>query len=87
MLEIELNESLRRRREELRVKIETLGVAEAGDESAAENLEAKNRELKSLNNSIEALQRKNQGTSRQLLHSKPRVLMSRIQRWRKRWKG
>ena len=61
MLEIELNESLRRKREELRVKIETLGVAEAGDESAAENLEARNRELKALNNSIEALQRKNQG--------------------------
>ena len=62
MLEIELNESLRRRREELRSKVETLGEVEEGDASAAENLEARNRELRSLNNSIDALNKKNQGS-------------------------
>lgn len=61
MIEIELNESLRRRREELRGKIESLGEAEVGDASAAESLEARNRELKALNNSIEALNKKMHG--------------------------
>lgn len=61
MIEIELNESLRRRREELRGKIESLGEAEVGDASAAESLEARNRELKALNNSIEALNKKIHG--------------------------
>ena len=61
MLEIELNESLRRKREELRSKIEMLGEAEEGDASAAENLEARNRELRSLNSSIDTLQKRNQG--------------------------
>ncbi|EKM54326.1 uncharacterized protein PHACADRAFT_146168 [Phanerochaete carnosa HHB-10118-sp] len=60
MLEIELNESLRRRREELKTKIETLGEAEAGDSTAAENLAAKQRELEKLNRSIEALQKRSQ---------------------------
>lgn len=60
MLEIELNESLRRRREELKTKIETLGEAEAGDSSAAENLVSKQRELEKLNRSIDALQRRAQ---------------------------
>lgn len=61
MLEIELKESLRRRQEELRSKIEKLGEAEAGDESAAEELEAKNRELRLLNGTIDGLQKKIQG--------------------------
>ena len=61
MLEIELNESLRRRREELKTKIETLGGAEAGDASAAENLEAKQRELEKLNKSIDTLTKRIQG--------------------------
>lgn len=61
MLEIELKESLRRRQDELRTKIEKLGEAEAGDASAAEDLETRNRELKSLNNTIEGLQKKLQG--------------------------
>ncbi|EMD37508.1 hypothetical protein CERSUDRAFT_114149 [Gelatoporia subvermispora B] len=58
VLEIELNESLRRRREELRGKIENLGVAEVGDESSEEALEARKRELKALNQTIESLQKK-----------------------------
>ncbi len=61
MIEIELNESLRRRRDELRGKIETLGAAEAGDASAADELENRTRELKALNNSIDALNKKSQG--------------------------
>lgn len=63
MIEIELNESLRRRREELKSKIDTLGEAEAGDSSASEELEVKNRELKALNKSIENLTKKGQGSS------------------------
>ncbi|PSS37846.1 hypothetical protein PHLCEN_2v314 [Hermanssonia centrifuga] len=50
MIEIELNESLRRRRDELRGKIETLSAAEAGDASAADELENRTRELKALSN-------------------------------------
>ena len=63
MLEIELNESLRRRREELRGKIESLGEAEAGDASAAETLDAKTRELRTLNTSIDGLHKRAQGMS------------------------
>ena len=63
MLEIELKESLRRRREELLSKIERLGEAEVGDASAAEDLETRNRELKTLNGTIEGLQRKLQGNA------------------------
>ena len=42
-------------------KIETLGEAEAGDASAAENLEMKQRELDKLTKSIETLNKKIQG--------------------------
>ncbi|KAL6310468.1 structural maintenance of chromosome protein 3 [Sparassis latifolia] len=59
-IEIELNESLRRRREELRGKIEALGEAEAGDATSEEALEARNRELKALINSIESLTKRSQ---------------------------
>ncbi len=61
MLEIELKESLRRRYEELRNKIEKLGEAEAGDASAVEELESRNRELRALNATIEGLQKKVEG--------------------------
>jgi structural maintenance of chromosome 3 (chondroitin sulfate proteoglycan 6) len=61
MLEIELKENLRRRYEELKNKIEKLGEAEAGDASAVEELESRNRELKALNTAIEGLQKKIQG--------------------------
>ncbi|KAI0058717.1 RecF/RecN/SMC protein [Artomyces pyxidatus] len=55
MLQIELNEKLRRRREELRSKVEGLGQPEAGDANAADDLEVRTRELKTLNSSIELL--------------------------------
>lgn len=61
MLEIELKESLRRRFEELRNKIEKLGEAEAGDASASDELDTRNRELKALNNTIDGLRKKAQG--------------------------
>lgn len=61
MLEIELKESLRRRHEELKNKIEKLGEAEAGDASAVEELDSRNRELKALSTAIEGLQKKVQG--------------------------
>ena len=61
LLEIELNEGLVRRREELRLKIEGLGASEAGDAGSEEALEAKTRELKALSNSIDSLQKKIQG--------------------------
>lgn len=63
MLEIELNESLRRRRNELNAKIDALGEAESGDSSAAEELEKKRRELDALNKSIENLTKRTQGGS------------------------
>ena len=53
-----------RRREELRLKIETLGASEAGDSGSDEALDAKTRELRALNNSIESLKKKIQGMSR-----------------------
>ncbi len=59
-----MKESLRRRYEELRNKIEKLGEAEAGDASAVEELESRNRELRALNATIEGLQKKVEGTQR-----------------------
>ncbi|KZT00849.1 structural maintenance of chromosome protein 3 [Laetiporus sulphureus 93-53] len=58
MLEIELNESLRRRREELHEKIDSLGTAEVGDASSEETLEARSRDLRSLNANISSLTKK-----------------------------
>ncbi|KAI0743763.1 structural maintenance of chromosome protein 3 [Daedaleopsis nitida] len=66
LIEIELNEGLVRRREELRLKIEGLGASEAGDADSEETLEAKTRELKTLNNSISVLQGKIQETEKEI---------------------
>ncbi|KAH9831249.1 structural maintenance of chromosome protein 3 [Rhodofomes roseus] len=52
-IEIELNESLRRRRDGLQRKIDALGEVEAGDASSEEALEARTRELRELNRDIE----------------------------------
>ncbi|KAH7913439.1 RecF/RecN/SMC [Hygrophoropsis aurantiaca] len=60
MLEIELNESLRRRRKELQLKLETLDAAEDGEASPADALETRQRELKSLNTSITTLTKRSQ---------------------------
>jgi structural maintenance of chromosome 3 (chondroitin sulfate proteoglycan 6) len=69
-LEIELNESLRRRRVELQAKIETLGEAENGEASAADDLDSRVRELRALNSSIQTLTKKSQGeTSSSFSHA------------------
>ena len=44
MLEVELNESLRRRRDELQAKLEFLGETDAGSTFSPEDLEARTRE-------------------------------------------
>ncbi|KAF8636227.1 hypothetical protein AX17_003713 [Amanita inopinata Kibby_2008] len=56
-LEIELNERLRRRREEVRLRLETMEsrLGEGAEGSGAGDLEARTRELKSLHTSIQAL--------------------------------
>ncbi|EJD00759.1 structural maintenance of chromosome protein 3 [Fomitiporia mediterranea MF3/22] len=55
LLEIELNESLRRRREELQAKLESLGEADSGAAFSADDYDARVRELKALNKSIPTL--------------------------------
>ena len=62
-IEIELNERLRRRQEELQVKLESLGELENGDSSTADSLVSRTRELKSLNASIQTLTGKVQSES------------------------
>ncbi|KAG5642310.1 hypothetical protein DXG03_003030, partial [Asterophora parasitica] len=59
-IEIELNERLRRRKEELHSKIEALGEPEDGDASV-DALESKTRELKALNKSIATLSSRAEG--------------------------
>ncbi|KAF8989039.1 P-loop containing nucleoside triphosphate hydrolase protein [Cyathus striatus] len=54
-VEIELNERLRRRRQELQSKLESLGEPDTGDGSSPDNLESRSRELKSLQTSIQNL--------------------------------
>lgn len=61
MIEIELRERLRRQREELLGKIESLGETATGGDSASEDLEARKRELNNLNGSIDELTKKAQG--------------------------
>ncbi|EPQ54966.1 structural maintenance of chromosome protein 3 [Gloeophyllum trabeum ATCC 11539] len=55
LIEIELEEKLRRRREELREKLQLHGDADLGVESSADNLHARERELRALNASIDSL--------------------------------
>jgi structural maintenance of chromosome 3 (chondroitin sulfate proteoglycan 6) len=61
IIQIELNESLRRRRDELRSQIEGLGVPEVGDASAADDLKVRTHEMSSVNNAINTLTKKVQG--------------------------
>ena len=62
LLEIELNESLKRRREELQSNIESLGEADIGTTFDPENFKARTRELKTLNVTISSLQDSAVGT-------------------------
>lgn len=62
MLEIELNESLRRRREELQSKLDSLGEVDAGASAfSEEELSARTRELKALKSNIKDLQKRAAG--------------------------
>ena len=72
MLEIELNESLRRRREEFQGKLESLGEAESGTTFNPADLDNRIRELKLLNSSIADLQKKTSGN----IHSSSSVSQS-----------
>jgi hypothetical protein len=56
-----LNESLRRRRDELHSEIEGLGEPEVGDANAADDLKIQTHELSSVNNAIITLTKKVQG--------------------------
>jgi structural maintenance of chromosome 3 (chondroitin sulfate proteoglycan 6) len=61
IIQIELNESLRRRRDELRSQIEGLGDPEIGDVNAADDLQVRTHEISSVNNAINTLTKKVQG--------------------------
>jgi structural maintenance of chromosome 3 (chondroitin sulfate proteoglycan 6) len=56
-LEIELNENLRKRREELRTKLDSIGIGTADTSGSVEDLDSRRRELKSLNGSIDNLKK------------------------------
>ncbi|KAH0832217.1 RecF/RecN/SMC [Lanmaoa asiatica] len=60
LVEIELNESLRRRQRELQVKLESLGEAASGNDTPAESLDARKREFRSLGTSITAATKRSQ---------------------------
>lgn len=61
MLDVELNEKLKRQSEELQVKLERLGEADTGNAFSVEDFEARSRELKGLNASIVNLQKRASG--------------------------
>ncbi|KAF8578490.1 structural maintenance of chromosome protein 3 [Ramaria rubella] len=65
LIEIELRERLRRKREELRSKIESLGETDAGGDNSTEDLETRTRELKHLNGSIKELTDKSLETEKE----------------------
>lgn len=61
MLEIELNESLKRREEELQSKIESIVTAGSDSSVNLDDLDARVRELNQLENSIADLRKKMNG--------------------------
>jgi structural maintenance of chromosome 3 (chondroitin sulfate proteoglycan 6) len=63
LLEIELNENLRRKRNELEGKIEMLVDAPLGGDSDAMDIDARVRELEALESSIERLANELQGAA------------------------
>ena len=80
-MEIELNESLRRRQRELQVKLESLGDAASGNDTSAESLDARKRELRSLGTSIAAATKRSHGMC---FHSFTVLPSSRKRRFRQR---
>jgi structural maintenance of chromosome 3 (chondroitin sulfate proteoglycan 6) len=67
MLDIELDENLRRKRNELEGMLETLDDVPLGDASDAASMEARARELKALQASVERLSNELQGQSSRAL--------------------
>jgi structural maintenance of chromosome 3 (chondroitin sulfate proteoglycan 6) len=61
MLEIELDENLRRKRNEIEGMLETLDDVPLGDASDAASMETRARELKALQASVERLSNELQG--------------------------
>lgn len=61
LIEIELNERLRRKREEIQANLESLGEADSGSAFSAEDFESRSRELRILNASIQDQQKKAAG--------------------------
>ncbi|KAF9524116.1 structural maintenance of chromosome protein 3 [Crepidotus variabilis] len=64
-LEIELKERLKRRREELSIKLDALEEPAADEGSSIHDLESRTRELKTLNTSIDNLKKRIQGIERE----------------------
>lgn len=62
LVEIRLNEDLKRRRTEVVGVIERLGEPQNADTAAAEDLDSRRRELQTLKNTIESLKTKSLGT-------------------------
>ena len=62
MIQVEINENLRRKSDELRTKIEALGEPEAGDATAGEDLETHTRQLQALNANIDSTTKRIRGT-------------------------
>jgi structural maintenance of chromosome 3 (chondroitin sulfate proteoglycan 6) len=65
VLEIELNENLRKRKEELRTKLDNISTAAADATGSVEDLDTRRRELKNLGTAIENLRK--QETSKDLI--------------------
>ncbi|KAL4070010.1 RecF/RecN/SMC [Scleroderma yunnanense] len=65
LLEIELNESLRRRHRELQSKLEILGEADSEGRAPGQTLESRRRELKSLSASITAATKRSQDADKE----------------------
>jgi len=61
LVEIRLNEDLKRRRSEIMGMIERLGEPQNADTAAAEDLDSRTRELQTLKNAIESLKAKSLG--------------------------
>ena len=69
LVEIRLNEDLKRRRAEVTGVIERLGEPQNADTAAAEDLDSRRRELQTLQNAIQSLKVKSLGTRSENLHS------------------
>ncbi|TFK53843.1 structural maintenance of chromosome protein 3 [Heliocybe sulcata] len=77
IIEIELEETLRRRREELREKVQLHGDSDLGSDASEDTLKARTRELRSLNASIDSLVKRTQE-----LDKETDELSSRLQKLR-----